>query len=165
MNLFDEFRFSAAKSPAKRPAPSAPPPPSPPPPARRNSSKATAAAAAVNSPSQAQTQAPLPPGGVPEKLGDAPLRLIIVGHNPSSHAWASGHFYSNPSNWMWRLLKDQGIAPPSLIRGAEDDGKMPAACGVGFTDIGTGTPGTDSYAASSCLAALCVEGGCCSFPR
>jgi len=25
--------------------------------------------------------------GVPEKLGDHPLRLIIVGHNPSDHAW------------------------------------------------------------------------------
>lgn len=25
--------------------------------------------------------------GVPEKLGDQPLRLIIVGHNPSDHAW------------------------------------------------------------------------------
>lgn len=36
--------------------------------------------------------------GLPEKLGDAPLRLIIVGHNPSEHAWKSGHYYSNPSN-------------------------------------------------------------------
>jgi len=25
--------------------------------------------------------------GVPEKLGEHPLRLIIVGHNPSDHAW------------------------------------------------------------------------------
>ena len=25
--------------------------------------------------------------GVPERLGDQPLRLIIVGHNPSDHAW------------------------------------------------------------------------------
>ena len=25
--------------------------------------------------------------GLPEKLGDQPLRLIIVGHNPSDHAW------------------------------------------------------------------------------
>lgn len=28
-----------------------------------------------------------PPKGVPEKLGDRPLRLILVGHNPSDHAW------------------------------------------------------------------------------
>ena len=25
--------------------------------------------------------------GLPERLGDQPLRLIIVGHNPSDHAW------------------------------------------------------------------------------
>ena len=25
--------------------------------------------------------------GLPEKLGDQPLRLVIVGHNPSDHAW------------------------------------------------------------------------------
>ena len=30
----------------------------------------------------------------------------------------SGHYYSNPSNWMWRLLKGTGIAPPH-IRGAQ----------------------------------------------
>lgn len=28
-----------------------------------------------------------PPKGVPEKLGDRPLRLILIGHNPSAHAW------------------------------------------------------------------------------
>ncbi len=27
------------------------------------------------------------PASLPEKLGDHPLRLIIVGHNPSDHAW------------------------------------------------------------------------------
>jgi hypothetical protein len=30
----------------------------------------------------------------------------------------SGHYYSNPTNWMWRLLKGTGIAPPH-IRGAQ----------------------------------------------
>lgn len=106
------------------------------------------------------------PAGVPELLGDAPLRLVLVGHNPSDHAWCaasndrqaqqidtlpivacyhakgpdrmqlavnlrrhfiksihggcrkSGHYYSNPTNWMWRLLKGTGIAPPH-IRGAQ----------------------------------------------
>ena len=38
------------------------------------------------------------PPGLPEKLRDRPLRLVIVGHNPSAHAWSSGHYYSNPSN-------------------------------------------------------------------
>lgn len=39
-------------------------------------------------------------GGLVEKLGRVPLRLMIVGHNPSAHAWSTGHFYSNPSNHM-----------------------------------------------------------------
>ncbi|PSC69966.1 uracil-dna glycosylase superfamily [Micractinium conductrix] len=82
-------------------------------------------------------------------MGDAPLRLVIVGHNPSQHAWQSGHFYSNPSNWMWRILRETGIAPPDRIRGAHDDRLMPAVAGVGFTDVGSGTPGTDSSQFSS----------------
>lgn len=32
--------------------------------------------------------------GLPEKLGDLPLRLIIIGHNPSDHAWKSGESQS-----------------------------------------------------------------------
>ena len=49
---------------------------------------------------------------------------------------------------MWPLLMATGIAPPA-IRGAHDDDKMPALAGVGFTDIGTGHPGTDSAQFSS----------------
>ncbi|KAL4428494.1 hypothetical protein ABPG75_002583 [Micractinium tetrahymenae] len=82
-------------------------------------------------------------------MGDAPLRLVIVGHNPSQVAWDKGHFYANPSNWMWRILRDTGLAPATQIRGAEDDGKMPAVAGVGFTDVGSGAPGTDSSQFSS----------------
>eukprot|EP00198_Chlamydomonas_reinhardtii_P014066 XP_001703403.1 predicted protein [Chlamydomonas reinhardtii] len=82
--------------------------------------------------------------GVPEKLGDDPLRLVIVGHNPSEHAWRSGHYYSNPSNHLWPLLRRTGIAPPDRIRGPQDDGLMPAVAGVGFLDVGCGVPGTDS---------------------
>lgn len=33
-------------------------------------------------------------GLAPEKMGDAPLRLVIVGHNPSQAAWEKGHFYA-----------------------------------------------------------------------
>jgi hypothetical protein len=43
-----------------------------------------------------------------------------------------------------------GIAPQG-IRGAQDDGLMPERAGVGFTDIGTGHPGTDSSQFSSQL--------------
>lgn len=88
------------------------------------------------------------PEGLSEKLGSKPLRLILVGHNPSAHAWASGHYYSNPSNWMWRLLKETGIAPPH-VKGAQDDGLMPEFAEVGFVDVGCGVPGTDSSQFSS----------------
>ncbi|GLI69099.1 hypothetical protein VaNZ11_013645 [Volvox africanus] len=90
----------------------------------------------------------VPPRGVPEKLGDRPLRLVIVGHNPSAHAWQSGHYYSHPANHMWRLLIATGIAPPGT-RSAEDDDRLPAAAGVGFLDVGCGHPGTDSSSFSS----------------
>ena len=38
--------------------------------------------------------------------------LPQVGHNPSEHAFHTGHFYSNPSNRMWSILISTGIAPP-----------------------------------------------------
>lgn len=37
-------------------------------------------------------------------------RLLLIGHNPSDHAWHSGHFYSNPTNRMWPLLRKSGCA-------------------------------------------------------
>lgn len=61
-----------------------------------------------NGPSQAKAaSAPnggppnaIPGPGVPERLGDekSPLRLVIVGHNPSEEAWRRGHFYAHKSN-------------------------------------------------------------------
>lgn len=81
--------------------------------------------------------------GLPEKLGDQPLRLIIVGHNPSDHAWRTGHYYSNPSNWMWRILIATQIAPPH-VTGPQHDDCMASEAGVGFTDVGSGIPGTHS---------------------
>ncbi|CAG9461501.1 unnamed protein product [Pedinophyceae sp. YPF-701] len=85
-----------------------------------------------------------PPKGVPARLGDGhPLRCIVVGHNPSAEAWRQGHYYAHKSNRMWPILKETGIAPPH-IRGAVDDELMPADAGVGFVDVGTGHPGTDS---------------------
>lgn len=86
-----------------------------------------------------------PPGGLPEKLGlGSPLRLVFVGHNPSEHAWRSGHYYSNPSNRMWRVLATTGIAP--LDAGPLHDDALPQSRGVGFTDVGAGQPGTDRCA-------------------
>ena len=75
----------------------------------RGSTAAQASRDAGKPPSEAAAE-----GGLAEKLGDRPLRLVIVGHNPSAHAWASGHYYSNPSNWMWRILLSTGIAPEGI---------------------------------------------------
>lgn len=70
-------------------------------------------------------QPPLPVGSVaasvPVNMASTSCPLLL----PRS----SGHFYSNPSNWMWRILRDTGIAP-AAIRGAEDDGRIPEVAGV-----------------------------------
>jgi len=94
---------------------------------------------------ESYTDNAVPIGGLPaELLGNSPLRLIIIGHNPSEIAWKRGHYYANPNNWMWRILRDTGLAPVSIISGCNDDFKMPGSMGIGFTDVGSGTPGTDS---------------------
>lgn len=62
-----------------------------------------------------------------------PLRVIIVGHNPSEKAWELGHYYGNPSNRMWKLLSAAGIVPPNFTASNDDD--CPITCGVGFTDV------------------------------
>ncbi|KAF5840967.1 hypothetical protein DUNSADRAFT_14991 [Dunaliella salina] len=70
-------------------------------------------------------------GGLGEKLGGGsfPLRLIIVGHNPSEATWAASHVYAHKSNHMWRLLIQTGIAPPGTT-GPEADDTMPHSVGV-----------------------------------
>jgi hypothetical protein len=70
------------------------------------------------------------------------LQLIIVGHNPSNQSYIDGHFYSNPSNRMWRLLKDALIVPPYYS--AVDDEICPIFEGIGFTDLLCGVPDSKS---------------------
>ncbi|KAL3667362.1 hypothetical protein V7S43_007588 [Phytophthora oleae] len=76
------------------------------------------------------------------------LRLLIVGHNPSDHAWKTGYSYSNPTNRMWMLLTGT-LAPhswkgivPSTARIPEQN-ILPLVHGVGFTSIGM-EPGNDA---------------------
>jgi G:T/U-mismatch repair DNA glycosylase len=61
------------------------------------------------------------------------LRLVLVGHNPSAAAWRDGHYYSNPSNRMWSLLRNVKIIPEGYT--AKDDDRCPSTCGIGFTDL------------------------------
>ena len=74
--------------------------------------------------------------GEPERR----LRLLLVGHNPSEVAWSGGHFYGNPTNRMWHLLRVGGIIPQTWDVPA--DHRMPLEVGVGFTDVGC-EPGND----------------------
>lgn len=73
---------------------------------------------------------------------ERPLNLLIVGHNPSAQSWNKGHFYANPSNRMWYLLRKAGIVPNHFK--AENDIECPDQCGLGFTDLLCGISGTDS---------------------
>lgn len=84
-----------------------------------------------------------PPKGLGPKFGSRPLRLLIVGHNPSAHAWRTGHYYSNPSNRMWKILPESGVAPPWVVS-CEADDRLPEEAGIGFVDVGCGHPGTES---------------------
>jgi len=88
---------------------------------------------------------------------EGPLRLLLIGHNPSDHAWKSGFFYSNPSNRMWNLLtggsmKKQttnskqefvGVLPFGLK--IESQNELPGRFGVGLTDLGL-MPGSNATA-------------------
>jgi len=79
------------------------------------------------------------------------LKLLLIGHNPSDHAWKSGFFYSNPSNRMWKLLRGdplgkncqpyQGVVPKDWDISKQNT--MPSELGIGFTDIGN-FPGSDA---------------------
>jgi G:T/U-mismatch repair DNA glycosylase len=75
-------------------------------------------------------------------LVEVPLKLIIIGHNPSEQSWTKGHYYANPSNRMWYLLGKAGIVPDAFK--AVDDRRCPSEHGIGFTDIMTGISGTHS---------------------
>jgi hypothetical protein len=88
---------------------------------------------------------------------ETPLRLLIIGHNPSEHTWSTGFPYSNPSNRFWRLLAQGRVLPPQLPPGCAEaaalgiDGhgngartswgpsvanRLPDTLGIGITDLG-----------------------------
>jgi len=54
---------------------------------------------------------------------ELPLKLLIIGHNPSEHSWASGFSYSNLSNNFWKLLVKGSIIPPEFT--AADCPRLP----------------------------------------
>ena len=48
---------------------------------------------------------------------ERPLRLLIIGHNPSEHSYTSGTPYSNPSNRFWPTMRASGILPEQWRQG------------------------------------------------
>jgi hypothetical protein len=77
--------------------------------------------------SDAEVQLPKPRGRRDERRG--PGRRRTTGHNPSEHAWTLGHYYSNPSNRMWKLLRLGRIIPQEYA--AEDNNRLAAELGLG----------------------------------
>ncbi|OSX72802.1 hypothetical protein BU14_0403s0005 [Porphyra umbilicalis] len=146
-------RPGATSAAAVPPPPPPPPPPSPPP-----LPSGTAGGPAAQRPRPRKRPRPPPPAACHRPRGrpaastgyatpghpEAPLRLLLVGHNPSAASWAAGHGYAHAGNRLWRLLAAGGIVPPSLAAAALD-GALPAAVGVGFTDVWL-VPGSDAAA-------------------
>lgn len=77
----------------------------------------------------------------PDSL-ERPLKLLIVGHNPSHQSWAKGHYYANPNNRMWFLLQKAGIVPAHFK--AAHDKQCPDTVGLGFTDVMSGVAESQS---------------------
>jgi G:T/U-mismatch repair DNA glycosylase len=87
---------------------------------------------------------------------EVPLRCLLIGHNPSEHAFQSGYFYSNPTNRMLLLLTGRygsdatmhfdGLAPAGAPLSFQN--RIALERGVGLTDLGV-EPGNDagSYSA------------------
>jgi len=66
---------------------------------------------------------------------EEPLRLLIIGYNPSEHAWQSGFSYSNPSNMFWTLLANEVIHKAELAHPEHIDTLVSRPHLVGFTDV------------------------------
>ena len=77
---------------------------------------------------------------------ELPLRMLIVGHNPSVKTWEVGVAYGNPSNRFWGLLRSSGILPAQW-RPHEElqviNNRMPYELGIGISDLGC-LPGSDA---------------------
>jgi len=73
---------------------------------------------------------------------ELPLKLLLIGHNPSKKSWIHGHYYANPSNRLWSLLSKAMIIPSHYK--AHHDQKCPYYHGIGFTDVIINKPDSKS---------------------
>lgn len=66
---------------------------------------------------------------------EQPLRLLIIGLNPSEVAWSTGRSYANQSNWFWRLMRTE-VLRDEKIQSSESIHSLPAPPHLcGFTDV------------------------------
>ncbi len=61
-----------------------------------------------------------------------PCHTLFIGHNPSEHTWASGHYFSNPSNRFWALLEESGV---QFGKSPHLDDVLVNHHGFGFCDV------------------------------
>ena len=61
------------------------------------------------------------------------LDLVFVGINPGERSARARHYYGHPGNGFWPALSASGLVPEPV--GPEDDRRLPACCGIGFTDV------------------------------
>ncbi len=61
------------------------------------------------------------------------LDLVFVGINPGERSARLGHYYGHPGNAFWSALSASGLVPEPV--GPEDDRRLPADHGIGFTDV------------------------------
>jgi len=74
----------------------------------------------------------VPPPTLPELLRPG-LDLVFVGINPGERSAARGHYYAHPGNAFWRALSASPLVARPLT--PEDDARLPAEAGIGFTDV------------------------------
>jgi len=82
---------------------------------------------------------------------DLPMHTLFIGHNPSFSTWETGHYFANPTNQFWKLIKKSDLinsvssVERSEISQINDDQMI--SRGFGFTDF-IEIPGNDANAIS-----------------
>ena len=61
------------------------------------------------------------------------LDLVFVGINPGERSAQLGHYYAHGGNAFWRVLSASDLVDGEV--GPEDDQTLPAAWGIGLTDV------------------------------
>lgn len=63
-----------------------------------------------------------------------PLRVVFVGHNPSTKSWTTIAPYAHGSNHLWKILQTTGLVPQELCEPRLHT-CLPERVGIGFIDL------------------------------